>query len=287
MSPRVAAFIPYGRKRTVEILIPYLHRAQQQGQIDELMLCMNTDVTQGEDRAYADELVALHPGWIKKYERPNGLALHPKQMNTGRFYQYMTDPDTVYVRFDDDIVYVEPNAIPRLVASADTRYEVLTSFPIIWNNSVCSWYLERLEVIPAAWGTMEEPHCMAPLGWADPKYAELMHNHLLAKIDANDVESCFMHMDIQLMPRLQFSVSCFAVSGRDYAALSPPGHLDFPEEENWHTVHRPSVTGQVNVLVSNALVSHFSFYPQHRYLFEKTDLLARYKTVSDKVTAGL
>lgn len=285
MTPRVAAFIPFGRQRTVEILIPYLHRAQQQGQIDELMLCMNTDPHQEEDRAYADELAARH-SWVKKYERPPGQVLAPRQANTGRFYEYMTDPDTVYVRFDDDIVYVEEGAIPAMVSSADKRHEVLCSFPIIWNNAVCSWYLQQLDVIPRHWGNCA-PYCMDNTGWADPKFAERMHDRLINKVEANDVKSCFMHMDVQLPKQMQFSVSCFAVSGRDYAKLDPPGVLDYYEEENWHTVHRPAITEQVNVLVATSLVSHFSFYPQHNYLFKETNLLERYRALSQKVEAAL
>ncbi len=123
---------------------------------------------------------------------------------------------------------------------------------------------------------------MDSVGWARGDFAVKMHELLLSKIDTNSVSDLFLYQDIPLAPRQQFSVSCFAVDGVDYAALTPPGHLDYPEEEHWHTVHRPEKVGKDNVIVGDALVSHYTFFPQQKEVFA-TDILDRYRKIAEGI----
>lgn len=279
---RIIAFTPYGREVTVSILHKYLERDHNRGLVDEWWLLMNTDDDQYDDRLYAYSL-SNHNDWIKVVEFPEGLKkATPKQLNTGTFYRYMTDPDTVYLRFDDDIVYVHEDAVENLALAKLHRPEILVAFPIIWNNAICSWHLQVRGFIPYEFGTVGAPYCMDPVGWADGPFAEKMHNLLISHIKAGTVSDLFMHVGAQLDRGQQFSVSCFAITGDEYAAMDPPGYITC-EEEHWHTIARPFETGKSNVIVPNSLVSHFTFFPQRRYIMEQTDLLAQYKELADKL----
>jgi hypothetical protein len=279
---RVVAFTPYGRERTVSILYPYLRREQEQGVLDEWMLWMNTDADQESDRAYARALAGRHP-WIKIVERPANDEYHfHKQMYTRLFYVHCTDPDAVYLRFDDDIVYVHDLAVRRMVEQKAARPDTLGLFPIIINNAICSWHLQQRGAIPADFGQVGSPFCMDPVGWADPGFAEKLHRMVLDRIRADTVEEMFMYQDVPLAPQQQFSVSCFAVAGSDYAALTPPGVLDFYEEEHWLTVHRPGVVGKTNAILADALVSHFTFYPQRDHI-NGTDILDQYRALAESL----
>lgn len=281
----VIAFIPYGRRETVSILLPYLRREHEKGLLDELWLCLNTDPEQVDDLTYAYELARDH-SWVKAVDRPAECPRRvPKQRNTGTFYRYMTDPDAVYVRFDDDIVYVHEQALERIVDSKLRMTTSLTAFPIIWNNAVCSWHLQQRGVIPGesqGWAKVAIPYCMDAVGWADGDFAVRMHRLLLERIRENAVESCFMYQDVPLAPRQQFSVSCFATLGADYCELTPPGVLDYDEEEHWHTVHRPQLVGKPNIIIGDALVSHYTFYPQQAVV-RATDILDQYRELAEKL----
>lgn len=285
---RVVAFTPYGRERTVSILAEYMRREHERGIVDEWWLCRNTDDDQVSDLRYGYSLaMGSSGGWIKMLSRPSGRPrLTPKQRNTGYFYEYMTDPDTMFVRFDDDIVYVHPDAVQRLVAARTAIHDsTLAAFPVIWNNAVCSWYLQKAGVIPESYGVVARPYCMDPVGWADGRFAVKIHNLLLDTAETGDkeVERLYLYQDMPLPPGDQFSVSCFACSGKDYAALPTPGVLDYPEEEAWHTRHRPLVVGKSNVIIGNALVSHFTFmHQQHAVL--ATNILDRYRDLAIKAT---
>jgi hypothetical protein len=287
LGKRVVAWIPYGRHKTVEILLAYLQRDHDRGIVDELWLYMNTK-SQGqvEDRVWARRAASARP-WVKLIKRPEGVRTYEKvQMNTMYAYRYMTDENTIFIRFDDDIVYIHEDAVENLVADAASGPQ-LCSFPIIINNAIVSHYLQTHGVIP-----LEEPdwpevgnHCMDPIGWADGGFAVQLHERLLEHIDAGTVDEMFLHTSIPLRPQ-QFSVSCFASRGAEYARLDPPGVLGL-EEEKWHTSVRPREIGEDNTLVPNALVSHLTFLTQWRH-FEPSapggHLLGEYRRRATRLT---
>lgn len=286
---KVVPWTPYGRKETVSILLEYMRRDHKAGVVDEWVLYMNTDPHQTGDVEYAHELAATYE-WITLRERPAHLpVLQPKQMNTGRAYLYFTDPDAVYIRFDDDIVYVHEKAIERLAASRIAAGDsTLVSFPIIWHNAVCSWYLQTMGKIPREYGVVGAPYCMDPIGWADAYFAERIHNLLLEKIHQGRVDDLFMHHDVQLAVGLQFSVSCFAATGDVYANLPQPGNIGVhQEEENWHTISRPQQIGKPNSIVANALVAHLSFFPHSDHIRNRTDILPRYRYEAERVRCAV
>ncbi len=301
----VITWTPYGRETTVSVLAKYMERDHRAGLVDEWWLCLNTDPTgQEADLRYAYTLARQH-SWIKIKDRPLGMPRrHPKQRNTGYFYQYMTDLDTTYVRFDDDIVYVHPAAVQRLVTSARQRPETVASFPVMWNNSIISWFAQQSGIIPEAgtdtagyiWPKVGGPYCMDGVGWADGRFAVEIHRLLLDALEEfapqtetltsfglpDPMERFFFYQDFPVQLGTQFSVSTFASLGRMYADLPQPGVLVPDEEEHWHTVHQPRVLGQPNVIVGDALVSHFTFNPQRRIVLA-SNTLDRYRALADKL----
>ena len=323
----VIAWTPYGRRETVqvlrllqrsdpsvEILGQYIRREHERGIIDEWWLCLNTDSDQTTDLLFAYDLHRTYP-WIKLKERPSGPdglqrpRRHPKQRNTGYFYEYLIDPETVYIRFDDDIVYVHDFAVERLAIHRLEAAGGVASFPIMWNNSIISWYAQQAGVIPPAgtlidqlasthplinkpipsdraylWPKVGGPYCMDGVGWADGVFAVQIHRLLLDKIAANDVESLFFYQDFPLQLGMQFSVSTFASLGSLYVDLPDgPGVLVPYEEEHWHTIHQPRILGMPNIIVGDALVSHYTFFPQGP-IVRASDTLERYRQVARELT---
>lgn len=278
-SKKVIAWTPYGRETTVSILFEYLKRDHERGLIDEYYLYLNTDDNQISDLTYAYKLAKKHD-WVRIIERPQGLPrLIPKQRNTGYAYRYMTDPDAVYFRFDDDIVYVHEDAVNNLVKAKLGLPGTLACFSLMWNNAIVSWYAQQLGIIPQEYGVVGSPFCMDPVGWADGNFAVKIHRLLLDYIDDGTPEKVFFYQNFPLAPRQQFSVSCHVIDGVDFCALPQPGVLDYPEEEHWITVHRPPLVGKDNVIVGDSLVSHYTFYPQRDTVLA-TDILDRYRKLS-------
>jgi hypothetical protein len=262
---RVIAWTPYGRRRTYSILIKYLARDVARGLVDEVWAFMNTDpVGQEDDIAYAHELNEQHD-WFKLKLRPEGINLGrlPKQRYTGLAYRYMIDPDAIYLRLDDDVLYLHDDAIENLVRARIEMPAPIAIFPVIINNAICSHFLQACGKVPLEWGHVTA-YCMDPNGWASGPFAVKMHELLLSHVEAGTVEDLYLYQDYSLQPGTQFSVSCFASRGEDYAALPRPGVLVPDEEESWHTVHQPLATGRPNI---------------------QTGLLDRYRELADKVVA--
>lgn len=278
---KVACWTPFGRERTVSLLVKYMERDVKRGIVDEYILYMNTDDDQVTDREYGYRLAEEH-NWIRIIERPERYP-GPKQRSTGYFYRYATDPGTVFVRLDDDIVYLHEAAIENLVRARLEMPAPAAVFPIIINNAICSYFLQACGKIPREWGEVGM-YCMDPVGWANGPFAVKLHEMLLDHIEAGTVEDLYLHHDFQIPPGTQFSVSCFASLGSMYASLPEPGVLTPDEEESWHTIHRPLATGASNVVRADAIVSHLSFFTQHAFL-NPTDILDRYRELADKAVA--
>lgn len=286
---KVICFTPFGRELTVSILYKYMKRDHERGIVDEWQLWMNTDEedqvvildgklqvvnAQVSDKEYGYKL-AEENDWITVKER-DWKPKYPKQLNTGMFYRYATDPDAVYVRFDDDIVYVHDDAVENLVRSRMLNQDSFVVFPIIWNNAVVTHHLQQMGIVPKEWGEVES-YCMDKNGWANAEFSVKMHELLLSAIEAGIVDKLYFHHDRQLALGQQFSVSCFAIDGNIYSAYSLKEH----EEEDWHTVYMPRRTGVYNKICSNSIVSHFSFFHQRKHLLENTDILDRYKELAE------
>jgi hypothetical protein len=277
---KVVAWTPYGRESTVSILFDYLRREHERGLVDEYWLYLNTDDNQVSDLAYAYRLAKTHGDWVRIIERPQGLPrLYPKQRNTGYAYRYMADPDAVFFRFDDDIVYVHEDAVENLVRAKIALPGTLACFALMWNNAITSWYAQKLGIIPQSLGKVASAFCMDEVGWGDGEFAVKIHRLLLGHLDAGTEEKVFFYQNFPLAPRQQFSVSCHVIDGADFCALPQPGVLDYPEEEHWITVHRPPLVGKDNVIVGDALVSHYTFYPQREAVL-RTDILEQYRRIA-------
>ncbi len=295
-SHKVVAWTPYGRQETVSVLGQYMRREHERGLVDEWWLCLNTDADQVDDLRYAYALAGAYP-WIKLKERPADRPRRtPKQRNTGYFYEYMTDPGSVFLRLDDDIIYVHPDAVERLVRHRLEAAGGVASFPIMWNNSIISWYAQQAGVIPApgtvdtldghpyTWPAVGGPYCMDPVGWADGRFGVAIHRLALDRIESGEAEKMFLYQDMPLPVGMQFSVSTFASLGKLYQGLEQPGVLVPYEEEHWHTVHQPQVLGVPNTIVGDALVSHYTFFPQGAVI-RQTDVLDRYRALAARETA--
>ena len=304
---RVVAWTPYGRERTVTLLLSYMAREHQRGIVDEFWLCMNTDESdphQNGDRVYADNVASILP-WVRQQIRPgpmhhlDGMPPHwrdgyrrLKQENTGRFFWYMQDRDTIYVRFDDDIIWVQEDAITNMIdCLLDYRgpkgidKPPLAVFPIIWNNAISSWCLQKWGHVPLDWGRVQ-PSAVDPVGWKDGRFAEKIHELLLHHLDHDHGDACLTPEVETLGMRQQFSVSCFAIRGDEYADINGLMDFDQEEEEHWLTQHRTGVVGRANVICGMAQVAHYTFFTHSHYI-NQTDILYRYWQHAEKVRQGV
>ncbi|TGJ82788.1 hypothetical protein E0Z10_g5971 [Xylaria hypoxylon] len=107
----IKALIFYGRKRTVDFLDCYLQQnlAVNGGYLDEIWFMVHTDIE--EDLAYLAGLIQ---------QRPQYKIVLPGECQ-GFNYDCMWNPvvedNTIYLKIDDDIIFIHPDTIPQLVST--------------------------------------------------------------------------------------------------------------------------------------------------------------------------
>ncbi|KAI0186056.1 hypothetical protein EV127DRAFT_411566 [Xylaria flabelliformis] len=108
----VKALVFYGRKRTVDFLDCYLQQnlAINGGYLDEVWFMVHTHIE--EDLEYLDELI--------KQRSPHYKTVMPGEcegFNYACMWNTVVEEDTIYVKIDDDIVFIHPDTIPQLVST--------------------------------------------------------------------------------------------------------------------------------------------------------------------------
>ncbi len=269
---RLVTVCPAGRQRFLEILVPYLLR--ERGIIDRHDFWLNTSVA--SDIEYIDGLAKQYPDFFRVVRVPNsgftprgkpklGLAFH-----IGTFYPHAADPETVYVRLDDDIVYVSPGGIEALARYRLQHPTPFLVYPTIINNSILTHYLQADGVFGRERGSAD--YALKGRGLSDGRLAEHLHRKFLAAVKRGEGERW------RVKPRtvtdyMTVSVNCMSWLGRDLAACA----ADVGDyEEEYLATTRPTALGRPNVIVDVATVAHFSYGEQRSYL-ERTNLLSEYR----------
>ena len=263
---------PAGRKRYIEILYPYLK--QQRNDFTMWHLWLNTYVY--DDSAYMSNLEREND-WIKciKPSWPvNGTH------SIGHFFRHSIDPDTIYIRLEDDIVYLTPDFIRTLYAERLKHKEPLFVYPNIINNAIISYihYIKHLISSDA----VPKYACMDKVGWKNGKFAELVHNTFIDSIKSNTVDkwksSFTTHTPVKYA---RVSINCVAWFGKDLETL----HNDIAneDEEQIVSVELPKKIKRPNLIVNYPICAHFAFYPQRPHLENNTTILQQYKELSENL----
>ena len=126
---------PDGRPRYVNILDCYLKKnlAKNGGYLDEVVFAVNTE------REVDVEWLDRHIGDEPQYS----IITNPDPLDPMNRYQWIwrqtMDPDTLYVKIDDDIVFIDDDAIPRLTHSLMAHPEAHNMAANIVNSPIAHW----------------------------------------------------------------------------------------------------------------------------------------------------
>jgi len=273
-NTRVVTVCPAGRQRYLELLVPYLLR--ERGVIDRHDFWMNT--TDASDLAYMATLAHKHPDFFRLVTTPNagttprGKPYLGLSFQIGSFYPHAAEPGTVYVRLDDDIVYVSPGGIAALARYRIDHFEPFLVYPTVINNSIMTHFLQADGVFGRGYGAAE--YALKGRGWNDARLAERLHRQFLQAVRRGEGERW------RVKPRtlgdyMTVSVNCIAWRGEDMAECKDSvGEY----EEQYLATDRPRALARPNVVTNVATMAHFS-YGEQRAVLDRTDLLREYRRI--------
>lgn len=136
----VVAVVFYGRRHRASILDCYLRKnlVSNGGWVDKVVWAVNTKIE--GDRVYAEEISKATP----EYEFLPISATHKENNYTEVWYEAFNDKNAVYLKMDDDVVFAEDNAIPRLVTTLIKNPNALLVSSLVVNNPALGWLAYRM-----------------------------------------------------------------------------------------------------------------------------------------------
>ena len=265
---KLVVTIPAGRKRYMEVMLP--HILKQKGFIDELRIWCNTK--NQSDIDYIQKIISSNRDFVTIDHLPpnansigEGHAIH-------HFFKNAIDPNTIYLRIDDDIVWAEKDFFKKIYKFRLENPKYFLVYGNIVNNAVCDHLCQKNGVYEP------EPHygfnCIDDNGWNNPILAETKHRKLIENIKNNRLEK-YRFSPVALENYKRVSVNCICWFGSEFAKFNG---IVGQDEENWLATDKPRELGMLNCILGDALCSHFSFYTQREHM-DKTDILDNYRSL--------
>jgi hypothetical protein len=263
---KMVVVMPAGRKRYMEVMLP--HILKQKGFIDEFRIWCNTK--EQSDLDYIEQIASSNRNFITVEHLPPSTDKVGEPWAIHNFFKNTTDPNTIYLRIDDDIVWAEKDFFKKVYKFRVENPKYFLVYGNIVNNAVCDHFCQKNGAYDL------EPHygfnSWDENGWRNPILAENKHRKLIENIKNNQLDEYrFSPVVIENYERV--SINCICWFGSEFAKFNGAvGH----DEEQWLASDKPRELGMPNCILGEAICSHFSFYSQREHM-DKTDVLDEYK----------
>ena len=273
---RIVTFSPAGRARNVRLLHRFLMAARDI--VDSHEWWVNTPDAQ-DQRAIAD-VAGLAPDFYRAVEVEQSYDNFGHRVILERlrdFYrQRCCDPDTIYLKIDDDFCYIGRDALADLIQFRVEHPDYFLVCPPTINSVLQTHVLQRTSLLP------RQPffYGYGPLdanGYASGEAAQLLHEAFLASLQgvAGDAWR-FPQWELNEWERGTIGAICFF--GRDLAAFGGDVTND---DEHFLMCVKPRELDRVNAFAPcragrDAFFAHYAYAPQKAHL-DSTDILSRYE----------
>lgn len=260
---RLVVCTPAGRRRYLEVLARHVLADPF---VDEWRLWANTG--DAADLAWMDTLAAEEPR--VKVHRPSwplegNFSIH-------KYFPACCDPDSVYVRLDDDIVYCHLHAISGLA-----RIRVADPGPFLYygnvvNNGITSHLHQRAGRLTKGHGLVAYD-CKDSVGWGSGSFALDLHRAFLA----NPVAKFWRLADWELWHYERCSINVISWLGRDFAAF---GGVFDRDEEQWLACVGSRERGRPNRISGEHVFAHYAYFTQRPAVDADPAILAGYRKLA-------
>lgn len=269
---RIVVVTPAGRRRYMAILMRHVLRLRPV--VDEYRVWVNT--ARPRDVAYLESLPTQYPGFVTIERLPHGVDVLGN-LSIHHFFRNCVDPDTVYVRFDDDIVCIDSaDAFEDFVRYRIAHPEPLLVYANILNNAIVSYIHQKAGTLSLKDYELAY-HCTESPGWKIPECAHALHEEVLQVLEPKNTLQSFrlpgFNPTFEGYERV--SINCISWLGADFASFH--GEVG-PDEELWLSCTKPAESGRPNAMYGGFVVVHFAFHTQrlHLELSPDSDVLQRY-----------
>ena len=258
---RVICVTPAGRRRYMKLLAPYILSAAE---VDRWDVWVNT--ADADDIQFIDNLAS-------EFDKVNPIRKEDGVINgfktIGWFFCTATESNTIYIRFDDDIVWIQDGFFETFLDYRINNPDHFLVFPIIINNAIGTHLLQQYKFF--SYPQYITAHVYDDWGWRSPEFALKLHEWFFEQLKNDNINSIKFNSTLISLNRM--SINCMSWMGDEFSKFD--GSVT-EEEEDFLTVIKPREMQKTNSICGNTIVSHFAFGTQ-RELLDRSDLLQRYE----------
>jgi hypothetical protein len=269
---KVVLTIPAGRKRYLDVLLPYILR--EYDLLDEIRLWVNTknfdDIIWMVEKSLKYDKIKLDRTVVEN-PTPN---IPDQNLELYRFWNNCKDEDTLYLRLDDDVVWLEENFFKKMIDFRINNPEPLFIYPNIVNNTITDHIHQRLGCFRDLGKLKYE--CVDPVGVMDGVHAGQRHSTFINDINNKDIEK-YKFDKWLLFNYERVSINSLAWFGRDIKDI-----VFEKDEEHFVSCKAPELVSKPNMIYGGVMAVHFSFHMQRTHL-DSTGILELYSALSTKV----
>lgn len=135
---KIVACTAAGRMCYMQYIFPYILSNEI---VDRYDLWVNTTDMKAIE---SFKWMAKHYSKIHLIYQPDGIVTGVKSINA--FYKTCTRPDTIYIKIDDDIVWMQPDTIEKILSFRIAHLEAFLVTPLVINNPMNTyiWKIKEL-----------------------------------------------------------------------------------------------------------------------------------------------
>jgi glycosyltransferase involved in cell wall biosynthesis len=267
---KVIAATPAGRRKYLELLLPYILR--DRGLIDEYHLWVNT--FNESDVTYIKHLESCFPDFIRLI----WSNIPPNENATvDHFYSNCVSTKTLYIKIDDRICFIESGALHNLLTFRTQHPEYFLVSANIVNHAICSYIHRKLGIIGDGAGELNyDP--LAEVGWQSSRIAARIHQEFIGHWENSSLRR-YRYYQWVLNEFEPIAINFVCWFGEEFAKFV--GHIENQDnDEAWLSVTKPKQMNQPNAICGEALVSYFAYDPQIKFLETYTKCLNIYRRIS-------
>jgi len=275
---KVVVCTPAGREKYLSVFKKFIYRKIDDGVVDEWQLWRNT--TDENDQKNLDNMEKEHSK-VKIY-RIGGPINTPtydyyydtqtfNPTKTYMFFANAQDDDTIYIRFDDDIIWCADDAIEKICKARIDNPDAFVIYPNIINSTICtSWHQEngalseeagkvkRYDVTQPDYAYLDE------FNYTDNRLINHIHNTFRKRYEEGTLDAYYLPSR-SLTNFERFSICSVCWFGKQKMRL---GHIEEPQI-SWEL---PISYNKPNYFVGDALMVHYSYHTQRELLTAQGDI---------------
>lgn len=241
-----------GRRRYMQYLVPFVLESEV---VDRYDIWINTHNT--ADIEFFKELAEKYPV-INLCWQPDGIVDGIKSINA--FYRNCIEEDAIYFKLDDDIIWMEKDAIKKMVEFRIENPRYFLVSPLVINNSLSTYLLQiRNKIQLKEYCNSDSSHKIL---WENGHFATDLHKWFFNNYLINGKYE-ELYLGKQEMGMTRFSINSILWFGKEMKKFD--GTVPGDDEEFLSCIY-PSMNNMSNCWNGDAIMSHFAFFTQRKEL---------------------